>query len=493
MKPTIITLPKRLLDAAQKPDCHTPSNRRPLTGAYVDATARRVVAANGLIMAMIPIPGDEPIVAGFISPELWKFAKVKNSKAMFLDYVAGTLNGLPLDPPDHFGAYPPYGNAIPQYEPAYRFHLDPDFISSLASAMGHDQIPLTLEFPESGNGPVRAYIPDPNRGSTHIPTGVFMSANPKTIRNHAEIGLLTARPAAPQDAAPSERSDTSATASLQVSSFKLEPSTIIPNLMRIAGELRQISNMETDAPRLIRDYLELVPVADLDAMEQERDDAIAAPGENLEKAEKEIESLHQTISDRDKRIEELTDELEAAKENAGSPPASRDEQPYAALLQSQARVRELETQMQFQKSDYEKRINLFADKVKDLEARIVAALAARPVKSLDDSSSPKAAKEKPPVPMATRPPALSRNARRNGIELRFDGKPDDATRDSLKARGWRWLPSQPGQPWAVRYSEEEFLFANHLATGDAYTPMPVPPAEPPPPVKTSPSLDFLAF
>jgi hypothetical protein len=98
------------------------------------------------------------------------------------------------------------------------------------------------------------------------------------------------------------------------------------------------------------------------------------------------------------------------------------------------------------------------------------------VKLLDPApagkATPKGPKEKPLVPAATARPALTRNQERDGIELRFNGKPDDVTRATLKERGFRWLPGQPGQPWAVKYSEEAWIFAHSLADGTAYTPMP---------------------
>ncbi len=103
----------------------------------------------------------------------------------------------------------------------------------------------------------------------------------------------------------------------------------------------------------------------------------------------------------------------------------------------------------------------------------------QPVKPLDakpagkaSPHAPKAKREKTVVLPATERPTVTRNAARDGIELRFNGKPDDATRLAMKKRGWRWLPSQPGQPWAVKYHEEEWIFAQSLATGSPFTPMP---------------------
>ena len=82
---------------------------------------------------------------------------------------------------------------------------------------------------------------------------------------------------------------------------------------------------------------------------------------------------------------------------------------------------------------------------------------------------------------------LSRNAERNGIELRFNGKPADATRDAMKARGFRWLPGKPGQPWAARYSEEAWVLATALAEGRPVNivPMPVPPVPDTPAAKVA--------
>ena len=97
-----------------------------------------------------------------------------------------------------------------------------------------------------------------------------------------------------------------------------------------------------------------------------------------------------------------------------------------------------------------------------------------PVKQLDTKPTGKADPKAPkaPAPPATARPVLTRNAQRDGIELRFNGKPDDATREAMKARNWRWLPGHPGQPWVKKYTEEEYLFAQSLAEGSDFTPMP---------------------
>ncbi len=82
---------------------------------------------------------------------------------------------------------------------------------------------------------------------------------------------------------------------------------------------------------------------------------------------------------------------------------------------------------------------------------------------------PKKDRPKREVPAATAPPVMTRNEQHQGIELRFNGKPDDATREAMKAHGFRWLPRQEGQPWAAKYSEERWVFATEISEQTAET------------------------
>lgn len=117
-------------------------------------------------------------------------------------------------------------------------------------------------------------------------------------------------------------------------------------------------------------------------------------------------------------------------------------------------------------------------RVKELEA-ILAKSHASPtgnaspadpkVKPLDPKPREKIKAE---VPYATAPPVLSRNEERNGIELRFNGKPDPDTHGQLLAHKWKWSPGQPGQPWYCKYTEEQWVFAHGLAEGTTPAPMP---------------------
>lgn len=96
-------------------------------------------------------------------------------------------------------------------------------------------------------------------------------------------------------------------------------------------------------------------------------------------------------------------------------------------------------------------------------------------------------KEKPKaeVPLATAPPVLTRNKQRNGIELRFNGKPQPADHSALLERKWKWAPGQPGQPWYCKYSEEQWVFAHSLAEGT--TPAPMPETPDPEPANVTPA------
>lgn len=104
-------------------------------------------------------------------------------------------------------------------------------------------------------------------------------------------------------------------------------------------------------------------------------------------------------------------------------------------------------------------------------------------KASETQPAPKARKEKAPkaeVPPATRPPVMTRNEDKNGIELRFDGKPSAEDLAAMKSHGFRWRPRQPGKPWCARYSEERLVFALQIS-GQA-----LPPVEPPAPPAPEP-------
>ncbi len=59
---------------------------------------------------------------------------------------------------------------------------------------------------------------------------------------------------------------------------------------------------------------------------------------------------------------------------------------------------------------------------------------------------------------------VSRNEEKDGIEIRFAAKPERATLDSLKARGWRW--SRFSSCWWHKHSPEALAFAERLAGGE---------------------------
>jgi len=185
-----------------------------------------------------------------------------------------------------------------------------------------------------------------------------------------------------------------------------------------------------------------------------------ASGKSADAMRKEIEQLKEALSERSDNL--------AASGDASPADAALIESLKSELHEARAQVRQLEAQLTT-------RPNSTLPQTTHNGQRTTPP-PAPPVKQLDGKPSGKAATKVPkaPVQPATERPTLTRNAERDGIELRFNGKPDDATRETMKTRGWRWLPGQPGQPWARKYTEEEWLFANSLATGSAFTPMPEP-------------------
>jgi hypothetical protein len=60
---------------------------------------------------------------------------------------------------------------------------------------------------------------------------------------------------------------------------------------------------------------------------------------------------------------------------------------------------------------------------------------------------------------------MTLNAAKNGVELRFDSKPSDDVRDSLKANGWRW--SRFGGLWYRRDTPAARAFAEAMTANKA--------------------------
>lgn len=52
------------------------------------------------------------------------------------------------------------------------------------------------------------------------------------------------------------------------------------------------------------------------------------------------------------------------------------------------------------------------------------------------------------------------NNEKNGIEIRFDGKPDASILESLKANGFRWSVKQ--KMWYAKQTDERMTFAGNL-------------------------------
>ncbi len=259
----------------------------------------------------------------------------------------------------------------------------------------------------------------------------------------------------------------------------------IAQLTRIAADLRHLCHTETEAPRLIREYLEMVPAQELRILCAEHAEALGEVEANLkeanedqELAEKRLEEFeaeeNAEIKKLEKQIDELQCQLDTALSERSDPgnPRNGDDTTIqaftASLCEERARVRTLEAQLAAALADVVHVAPAAKQPVKPLDSRHAGKAGAGVTKA----QARKATADKPPVAMATDRPTVTRNEEKGGIELRFNGKPDDVTRDAMKARKWRWCPGQPGQPWVVKSSEEEWLFAQSLATGSAFTPMP---------------------
>lgn len=63
---------------------------------------------------------------------------------------------------------------------------------------------------------------------------------------------------------------------------------------------------------------------------------------------------------------------------------------------------------------------------------------------------------------------ISFNEEKNGIEVRFDAKPDAAVLEGLKANGFRW--SKPQKLWYARRSDERIAYLRSLDGGDIEAP-----------------------
>ncbi len=89
--------------------------------------------------------------------------------------------------------------------------------------------------------------------------------------------------------------------------------------------------------------------------------------------------------------------------------------------------------------------------------------ATKPKKAKEAAPEKQPKKPRKQSPLATAPPILTRNQERNGIELRFNGRPDDITRERMKAAGFRYYFAQEGRPWCATYTEERLILAQSIA------------------------------
>jgi hypothetical protein len=78
-----------------------------------------------------------------------------------------------------------------------------------------------------------------------------------------------------------------------------------------------------------------------------------------------------------------------------------------------------------------------------------------------------------PSPLASRssPAEVSVNAEKNGVEIKFPGKPDADTLSKLKAAGWRW--SFRSCCWYHKHTPENLAWAEALVGERPESPSPI--------------------
>lgn len=482
-QPEAMELPVKFILAAS-----TDKTREILLGVYIDAEHRHVVATNGRILAKIAIPGEAPVKPGYISPELWKAAKAMQKGPLTFDFVRGTLNTLPI--PECEGNYPNWQKVVPQFTATQRIAFNPELLHALADALGCDDKNafVTLDILSDE---------DPLLVTVAGNQGVIMPGRITTVKGASDAPLAKPAAATPAAAPLPERSH----AAIDRNEMLADP---IGWLRRLDVELRHLRN-NTPHGDYITDYLNL---ADADGYQEisdkadECEDAIYerdTAKENLVTFTTLVEAIAKEIKDQARakfespqeignliiRIASLiqeadteiyidTDAITDAIETTETQSTEHltDATLAAAYHEQKALVMQLNSQFKAVETSAQQQ----AARVMELEALLASrtvpvAPAPAPAAKPERSDKP-AAKDKPAPSPASAPPVLSRNADRDGIELRFNGKPGEAIRAALKEHKFRWLPGQPGQPWAVKFSEEAWLFANHLAHGSAFTPMP---------------------
>ena len=57
------------------------------------------------------------------------------------------------------------------------------------------------------------------------------------------------------------------------------------------------------------------------------------------------------------------------------------------------------------------------------------------------------------------------DADENRVMFIFEGKPDEATRELLKANGFKWSPSREGQPWVRHWNNAGVYHARLVREG----------------------------
>lgn len=440
-QPETMELPVKLIGSAS-----TDPQREIINGIFIDAEKRAVVATNGRILAKLDIPGSAPVKGGMISPQLWKAARAMTKKGpLELDFVKGTIATLPYPTDQARGSYPNWPAVVPAIEkPAYRLCFDPALLIDLAESLGrHDQAKgVTLDLDASCDTPIVVTI----AGNS----GVIMPMNKDGNPNGH--GLRITAPQAERSALPA-----------------IDRAEMVRNpigwLQRLNVELRYLEN-NTPHGGYIADYLELVDAGDYESFET----AETARYEALD----ELETANDELKMFTELVKQIHDDITATfKEGIQSRTALG-----SLIIRIANDIQESNTEFSLDSDAISEAISEMEDLSGIPEPPITGQFKAdspaiaTPPQAEHSAPSPHSEINNPQSEIlnpSSTSPVLSRNAEKNGIELRFPEKPTDAVRAEMKSHGFKWAAKQPGQPWYARYSEERWVFAMDLS-GQGITP-----------------------
>ena len=135
--------------------CSQDQTRPAITGVYLEKNTEtktaRLIASNGVILAILPVQTDDRDASGHIAPEAFKQArKACKSPESFISAngICTLANGMEIGRPV-LGNFPKIDQLIPGGESKFSVSLDPEQLFRLAEAIGSAR-GVTLEIVGEG-------------------------------------------------------------------------------------------------------------------------------------------------------------------------------------------------------------------------------------------------------------------------------------------------------------------------------------------------------